>query len=41
MQRQATAIALLLLLSACATGVGRMPGKTALERYQPYVGTPI
>jgi hypothetical protein len=40
MKRHAIVI-VMLLLSACATGVGRMPGATPLERYQPYLGTPI
>jgi hypothetical protein len=32
---------LVILVSCCATGIGRLSDETALERYQPYLGAPI
>jgi hypothetical protein len=34
-------LALVVPLTACATGVGRLPGETTAARYQPYLGAPI
>jgi hypothetical protein len=41
MNRNALLIAVLVFLAGCATGVARMKTETAVDRYRPYIGTPI
>ena len=41
MNRIALLIAAMILLGGCASGIARMKGETAGDRYRPYVGTAI